>query len=329
MIALYALAFAFLTPCNEWNTVRMNSILHSGDAMYTAYINNYMNDIPQFLAHDQLHIVHNIDLLGHMLQPTVHSNLFYGAVGVNPDVGSLAATVSNAFETAFQLSSYVLITLNDLTIAVICENGQYFLFDSHARNHFGEVSEYGTSVLLTFQSLNGVTEYITEVYNNHMFNISPVQFSLHAGSNGPNESNSSHMESYDTVNEPSNGSEQNGDTLRHKTSNHSCKMITDNCTHECEDGSVEMSVDEFLTNHNTNNIANGQGLLNESEYTLQQPKPIIVECENVRRVLDTFSNHSYHYRHANLTSFFNDHGYCQNRSTSVSNEFLWPSLFAI
>ena len=310
MIVLYALAFAFLTPCNEWNTMTMNTVLHNGDRMYTSYIDNYMSGMPQFLAHDQLHIVHNVELLGHVLQPTVHSNLFYGAVGINPDVDSLAAILNNAFETAFQLSSYVLITLDELTIAVVSQNGQFFLFDSHARNQIGQVSEYGTSILLTFESLNDITEYITGVYNNYMFNISPVQFSLQSASAG----HTSNMELYHTENDHCNGIQQNDDTMSYTASNLSCQMSDDANTNECKDGPEEMSVDRCQANNNTNNNGgNRPGMLIEPEYILQQPKAITVECENVRRMLDAFANHSYHYRHANLTSFFNDHDYCQNK----------------
>ena len=263
--------------------------------------------------------MHNIELLGHLLQPSVHSNLFYGAVGVNPDVDSLAATVNNAFETAFQLSSFVLITLDELTIAVISENGQFFLFDSHAQNEIGQVAEYGTSVLLTFQSLNDVTEYISGVYHNHMFNISPVQFSIHSASTGHDEFNSSHIESYNLENGQCNEIQQNNDALSHIAPNHSCQMICETNTNECEDQLAEMSVDGFQTNNDANNNeGNRQRWLIEPDHTLQQPKIITVECENVRRTLDTFTDHSYHYRHANLTSFFIDHGYCQK--ISANNE---------
>ena len=73
IIALFALALSYMLPCNEWNTTTMNDTLTHGNSMYTAYIDSYMNGIPQYLAHDQLEILHSLDIMGTVLEPIIHS----------------------------------------------------------------------------------------------------------------------------------------------------------------------------------------------------------------------------------------------------------------
>ena len=102
----------------------MNSVLNNGNTLYTAYIDEYMNGVPQFLAHDQLHILHHISVQDTVHEPTIQSDLFYGTVGFDPDVNSLAATMDNALETALQISNSILITVNEITIAVVVQDGQ-------------------------------------------------------------------------------------------------------------------------------------------------------------------------------------------------------------
>ena len=71
MIALFALAFACNLPCNEWNTNTMNCVLNEGNSLYTAFIDDYTNGVPQFLGHDQLHILHHVDVEDTVLELTI------------------------------------------------------------------------------------------------------------------------------------------------------------------------------------------------------------------------------------------------------------------
>ena len=361
MIALFALAFAYLKPCTEWNMMTMNSIVQDGNSLYTAYVDNYMNGIPQFLAHDQLDILNDVQIYGSIVQPTVHSNLFYGAVGVDPDPTSLAVNLNDALEIAFQLSNHVLITVSDFTVGAIAQNGQFYIFDSHARNHLGQVSESGTSVLLMFDSVTDLSEYFRTVYNNQMFNISPVQFASEFSNMNCSESrcsdeykndaehnnetaNSNSNESqniseYKLLSQPSvtkenesncnynhldktsgilndSSIERNQEAQNivcgtfHTDSQSEAMVITVNCS----DGETEANnVNIHRCQHD--NASHKQGTVGQTEYLLQQPNVITVQCDDIQRMLDPFVEHNYHYRHANLTAFYNDHGYYQNGSS--------------
>ena len=160
----------------------MNSVLNNGNTLYTAYIDEYMNGVPQFLAHDQLHILHHISVQDVVLEPTIQSDIFYGTIGFDPDVDSLAATLDSALETALQISNSILITVNEITIAVVVQDGQIYLFDSHqnGRDRLGHTCSFGTSVLLHFKSLQDLIAYLLGMYTGQMFNVSPVQFVFQA-----------------------------------------------------------------------------------------------------------------------------------------------------
>ena len=324
MIALFAIALSYMLPCNEWNTTTMNDALTHGNSMYTAYIDNYMNGIPQYLAHDQLEILHSLDIMGTVLEPIIHSNLFYGAVGINPETDSFAASLSDALETSFELSSQVLVTFNDLSIGLMEQNGHFFLFDSHARNALGQVCESGTSVLLHFESFNDLLTHFLEVYNAHMFNISPVQFAYENG--GTSEVN--HMNA---------GLQANGNVEKEVTQ---CKRVGNHNSYssKCGNNTDDVLVDDIAIDNSSvsKNITDchGIGITNSSNdssnyvenqedtkqmeigHTLYQPNMIRIECDDVQKVINPFIDHGYHNRHYQMFSVNHDHGYSQNISSN-------------
>ena len=336
MIALFALALSYMLPCNEWNTTTMNDALTHGNNMYTSYIDNYMNGIPQYLAHDQLEILHNMDIMGTIVEPTIHSNLFYGAVGINPETDSFAASLTDALETSFQLSTHVLVTFNDLSIALMAQNGEYFLFDSHARNAFGQTSEVGTSVLLHFESLSDLTTYFVKVYYGHMFNISPVQFASQCVHTSEANNMNASLET-DGINEME---------VMH------CKCVGNSncCLHECRNDTDDSSVSDQAKHncsvienisssnsiskvnigiHSPSSVENQEDTLSsvddqgdtegmeiETEYTLHQPNIIRIECDDVQKAINPFIDHGYHKQYCDMVSVTHDHRYCQNISSN-------------
>ncbi|XP_030578908.1 uncharacterized protein LOC115775538, partial [Archocentrus centrarchus] len=76
----------------------------------------------------------------------------------------IEAGVYTSLESGLQkiFADYVtcLLTLCGSTCAVICQNGEYAVFDCHARSADGMVSEKGRSVLLYFSSLEDVFSHI-------------------------------------------------------------------------------------------------------------------------------------------------------------------------
>ena len=238
---------------------------------------------------------------------TVYSNLFYGAVGVNPDLDSLAVTLNDGLETAFDLSNHVLMTFNDLSVAAVVQNGQFFIFDSHGRDAQGQICEHGTSILVHFESFNDLVAYLLKVYNAQMFNLSPVQFVTQVSGQNTNDINV-------------NSKNVQADDIS--------RMDDDDTWHgkACDNGLTGMSLANSSTNDNTINGTNidtriscgdnHEGMSMETEYSLCHPTVITVEYDDLRRAMNPFIDYSYHNRHHSMASVIHDHGYCQNASSN-------------
>ncbi|CAC5384758.1 unnamed protein product [Mytilus coruscus] len=109
--------------------------------------------------------------------------MLYGMIGQTTyEQGSGALNFQEAFNTGFQVSDFLLCTFGDLSIAVAHVNTMYYVFDSHSRNTLGQFSEAGSSVLLQFNSMSSVVNYLNSMYGGAYFNISPVilQYDGHA-----------------------------------------------------------------------------------------------------------------------------------------------------
>ena len=347
MIALFALAFACDLPCNEWNTNTMNCVLNEGNSLYTAFIDDYMNGVPQFLGHDQLHILHHVDVEDTVLKLTIHSDLFYGTIGMNPDIESLASTFDSALETAFQISNSVLITANEVTVAVVAQEEQYFLFDSHARDEFGQASPIGTSVLLHFDSLKDLLDYVVKTYRAQAFNVSPVQFAAEASQlNQRNENDTLNVEPTDSDKDAQNfmnvSQEVTTCSSIHKEYNNNVLDQANENTHElmnvCNDTSclknamtitsIENVCDSMDVSGSVGFQASIQTQSPESEndlghsnatqsyYGLYLSAVITIACDNFRNAINPFLDHSYHNGHYDFMSVMHDHGYCGNRANS-------------
>jgi hypothetical protein len=80
--------------------------------------------------------------------------------------------------TAATISPHLLLTFDQTTIAVVMQNNNFYVFDSHSRDIFGNVAGVGTSVLLHFRSMEELCAYLNRMYHLNVFNISPVSFSM-------------------------------------------------------------------------------------------------------------------------------------------------------
>ena len=54
--------------------------------------------------------------------------------------------------------------VNGFTLGIIWNNNSFYLFDSHSRDSSGNPTIYGTSVLLKFNSISYIDEYIRKMY---------------------------------------------------------------------------------------------------------------------------------------------------------------------
>ena len=62
------------------------------------------------------------------------------------------------------LGNGALLIINGYTPGVIWEKNCFFLFDSYSKNSSGNICQNGTSVLLKFETLNKLQEYVKHIY---------------------------------------------------------------------------------------------------------------------------------------------------------------------
>ena len=62
------------------------------------------------------------------------------------------------------LGNGALLTINGYALGIIWGKNYFVLFDLHRKNSNGNISQNGTSVLLKFETLNKLQEYIKDIY---------------------------------------------------------------------------------------------------------------------------------------------------------------------
>ena len=178
-IAYFAIVVIFLNShfqggsLDNYTPQVINETIIQGNQMYENIIqeNNYPDSY--YLAHNDLPSTISVSPFGN-IESTVYPDMLYGIVGQNSyEHGSGALDIEQALLTGFQISDYLLCTVNQVTIAAFCLNNRYFIFDSHGRNRFGQFDNSGTAVLLQLEQTS-LVDYLTFIYNGAEFNISPV-----------------------------------------------------------------------------------------------------------------------------------------------------------
>ena len=63
-----------------------------------------------------------------------------------------------------QIATGALLIINNHILGLLWEKQCFFLFDSHSKNEIGRISVKSTAVLLRFDSLQSLENYIKSVY---------------------------------------------------------------------------------------------------------------------------------------------------------------------
>ncbi len=84
-----------------------------------------------------------------------HCDAFQGRIGIIPQATFGELSLPNAIQQAITVSSYMLFTVGQPTLALYIQPNlhDFFIFDSHQRNHFCVFDPNGAAVLLDFTSL--------------------------------------------------------------------------------------------------------------------------------------------------------------------------------
>ena len=185
VIALFALAAAFLHPINTWQSSNIENAILSGNDAYTRYIDQ-QNLQPHYIAQDELLAFNVLPVTNGFSRVNVHvtnihHGLFYGIIGQGSDISFASSDINHAIQTASEISPNLLLTVASSTIAVINDNNGYYIFDSHARDSTGNVSEHGSAVLLYYRCIDDLCNYLFSAYTSRPFNLSQVVFNTDRG----------------------------------------------------------------------------------------------------------------------------------------------------
>ena len=94
------------------------------------------------------------------------------------DTECLSVSIQEGIQSGFTVSNFLLLTLDDITVTLIDNPkcGTYSVFDSHSRDVTGITTPEGAAVLLTFDLIDDLSQYLLRLYPNILFNYN---FNLH------------------------------------------------------------------------------------------------------------------------------------------------------
>ena len=174
-IALIALVFAcFKVDVTTWESQHLDTVVFEGDTLYNSIVQSrYDGDATVYLGHQDLPL--EFTAFGARYQQRLGST-FHGAINNRPAVVEAGGhTVIDALEMAFNQSPWLIGTFGGRSVALFRSNDMFFVFDSHSRNAVGQIDSAGRSILLCYDNVNVLSLYLSAVYPDHIFNISPVQ----------------------------------------------------------------------------------------------------------------------------------------------------------
>ena len=160
--AVAAAVYATMLPINYWNPPALDRILLAGDEFYR----RRCNDQHQYLKFSD---IRDTELLFGQ-QHDINANppmtgLLQYKYAPSPPFFTLDQAVSS-MENSHQWT-YGILTIahaNDGSSVLLCvKQGNYYIFDSHSRDIFGNVVQKGTSVLLHMKTHNACMKYIKTI----------------------------------------------------------------------------------------------------------------------------------------------------------------------
>ena len=75
-------------------------------------------------------------------------------------------SIAEIVNSALKIGTGALLIVNNYILGLIWGNEFIYLLDSHSKDEYGNLSSSGTTVLLKFESLNSLENYIRSVYYN-------------------------------------------------------------------------------------------------------------------------------------------------------------------
>ena len=155
-IAVYAAAFTCVKQISRWTSDTLDSIVEQGNELFKL-INKHRS-----LGAEDIPITVNVYDLAISVSLNFNVHVFLSRQDDHQ------AILQNYVHENQSLNSGFLIWLSNLCIYVHIQHQSkkivYYLFDSHARDREGQLSENGISVLINFQKLEHLMEYLRHTY---------------------------------------------------------------------------------------------------------------------------------------------------------------------
>ena len=157
--AVAAAVYATMLPMNYWNPPAIDRILIAGDELYRRRCNHQY----QYLQFSDIRDTEVLFGQQHdMNANAAMTGLLQYEFAPSPPFFTLDQAVSSMENS--QQWTYGILTLadgNDGASVLLCvKQGNYYIFDSHSRDVFGNVVPNGTSVLLHMRTHNAFMKYI-------------------------------------------------------------------------------------------------------------------------------------------------------------------------
>ena len=80
--------------------------------------------------------------------------------------GTYLLSIAEIVNSAQEIGTGALLNVNNYILGLIWGNDSIYLFDSHSKDQYGNISSSGTAVLLKFDTLFSLENYVKSVYYN-------------------------------------------------------------------------------------------------------------------------------------------------------------------
>ena len=148
--AMYAMCFSLIKKVSVWKSWDLDYILDHGDVVFKMVDISrslFMSELPDCIAIENNNV--NIEMLAN----------YYGCLGQNKIFVDHSQT---------DIGNGLIFTTGGYSFSLIWSKNSIFLFDSHSRDSNGSFTDQGTSVALSFKTLNDVEKYIKTEYSKQL-----------------------------------------------------------------------------------------------------------------------------------------------------------------
>ena len=160
--AVAGAVYATMLPVHFWTAATLDRILIAGDHLYLQRCDSHHRYL-------QMSDIQNNETLFNDEYVLNRSNPMTGLVESNSNPSPPFFTLQQAILTMEnrQAWTYGVLTIadewNGASVLICVKEGNYYIFDTHSRDRYGNVVSNGTSVLLHFRNRNGLIRYIRNV----------------------------------------------------------------------------------------------------------------------------------------------------------------------